>query len=51
MTRYNIKKNEYGEYVVRCFEDGKYNEDKSYFTDDLKDAQATMKTMMKGSII
>jgi len=35
-----------GEWVVRYYEDGKLNDDKSYYTDDKTDAAETMKLMM-----
>jgi hypothetical protein len=41
------KKSSTGEWVVRWFENGKYIEDKSYFTDDKQDAIDTMKDMIK----
>lgn len=36
-----------GEYIVKWIEAGKWSEDKSYFTGDLKDALATMEVMFK----
>jgi hypothetical protein len=39
------RKNEFGEYVVRCYVNGKRHEAGDYHTDDLKDAQATQRHM------
>lgn len=41
------KKNEYGEFVVRMFKDGKHHEPADYFTDDWDDATATAREMHK----
>jgi hypothetical protein len=43
-VRLSIKKKE-GEYIVRWIENGKFNPEKSYYTDDLEDAQLTMQDM------
>lgn len=40
-----ISKNQYGEYVVRLYIDGKYQPGSNYFTDDLEDARETAKHM------
>lgn len=37
-----------GEWQVRVYENGKYNEDKSYFAMDKQDAEDTMKQMQSG---
>jgi len=34
-----------GEWVVKWIENGKFNDDKSYYTDDKEDAIGTMKDM------
>ena len=34
------------EFAVRWYEDGKYNEDKAYYTDDKQDAIDTMDDMI-----
>lgn len=36
------RKNQYDEYVVRCYINGKYNEEGSYYTDDWEDAVGTI---------
>ena len=36
-----------GEFVVKWIENGKFNDDKSYYTDDEQDAVDTMKDMVK----
>ena len=41
------KKASTGEWVVRWFDGSKYNDDKSYYTDDKKDAVDTMQAMAK----
>lgn len=35
------------EFAVRWYEDGKYDEDKTYYTDDQQDAIVTMNDMIK----
>lgn len=35
------------EFAVKWYEDGKYNEDKTYYTDDKQDAIDTMDDMIK----
>lgn len=42
-----VRKNEFGEYVVKVYVNGKYNEDATYYTDDRKDAEETRLTMIK----
>lgn len=42
-----VRKPETDEWVVKVYVDGKYDEDKSYYTDDKKDAEDTMKLMKK----
>ncbi len=43
---YKLKrKQSTGEWVVRAFVDGVYNEDMTYYTDDLDDAKATMRML------
>ena len=42
-----VRKNEYGEYVVKVYVNGKYNEAKSYYTDDKEDAELTREAMIK----
>lgn len=39
------KKNEYDEYVIKAYKNGKYYEDASYYTDDWDDAVGTIKNM------
>ena len=41
------KTNDYDEYVVACYKDGKYFEDGTYYTDDWDDAVGTMKDMSR----
>lgn len=41
------KKNEYGEYTVKFFVNGKYDDDASYHTDNWDDAVSTFKDMKK----
>lgn len=38
-------KNEYDEYTVKVYIDGKYSEDATYYTDSKEDALETMKAM------
>lgn len=45
--RLSKRKNEYGEYVIRGYEDGKRCEDADYFTDDWEDAVNTAKAVAK----
>ena len=40
-------KNDYDEYVVKAYKNGKYDEDASYYTDDWQDALDTLKMMAK----
>ena len=42
-----VKDTSTGEWVVKWMTDGKRDEDKTYYTDDLKDAQDTAKVMAK----
>lgn len=42
-----VKNVEWGEFVVRWIENGKVDDNKSYHTDDLKDAMMTMDAMAK----
>lgn len=44
-VKFRIKKNEIGEYVVKVYINGKYDDHKSYFTDDKQDAINTLNTM------
>jgi len=37
------RKNDYDEYVLKCYKNGKYYEDGTYYTDDFEDALNTMK--------
>lgn len=41
------KKNDYDEYVVKAYKNGKYYEEASYYTDDWQDALDTLKMMAK----
>ena len=41
------KKNDYDEYVVKEYVNGKYREDGSYYTDDWEDAVGTLKDIAK----
>lgn len=41
----NQKRNEFGEYVIQCWRDGKRFPDGDYFTDDLRDARETLKLL------
>ena len=43
------KKNEYGEYTVKCYKDGKYDEAGTYYTEDYEDALGTLKDLAKRS--
>ena len=47
--KYTLKKtkNDYDEYVVKCYKDGKFDEEGSYYSDDWDDAVATFKDMSK----
>jgi len=40
---FNGRKNAWGEYVVRCYKDGKRYDAGDYFTDDKQDAVDTKK--------
>ena len=42
-----VKDTDTSEYIVRWIENGKVNDDKSYYTNDLKDAIGTLKLMAK----
>ena len=46
-VKLDIKKNSYGEFVVRWIEDGRRIEAKCYYTDDKQDAVDTKKEMQK----
>jgi len=41
---------ETNEYQVAWYEDGKYNEDKTYYTDDLEDAILTSKAISEEAL-
>ena len=41
------RKNEYGEYVVRCYKNYKYYDEGSYYTDDWEDAFGSLADMAK----
>lgn len=41
------KKNQYDEYVIRCYQNGKYYEEGSYYTDDWDDAVGTLNDMAR----
>ena len=43
--RLNTRKNQFGEYVIRCFLDGKRYPDGDYFTDDKQDATDTLNAL------
>lgn len=45
----NKRKNEYDEYIVKAYTDGKYDEEKTYYTDDWEDAVNTLNAMAKQS--
>lgn len=45
----NKRKNEYGEFIVKAYTDGKYDEEKTYYTDDWEDAVDTLNAMAKQS--
>ncbi len=42
---FNGRKNEYGEYVIRCYKDGKRYADGDYHTNDKNDALQTLEIM------
>ena len=42
MLTLNKRKNDYGEYVVKSYKDGKYDENSTYYTDDWEDAVGTL---------
>lgn len=42
---FNGRKNEWGEYVVKAYKDGKRYPDADYFTDDKTDALETLKAL------
>lgn len=44
------KKNEFGEYVIKCFRDGQRFPDGDYHTNDLQDARYTLKIMRQDEI-
>lgn len=46
-VKFTIKKNDIGEFVVKVWVNGKYDDNKSYFTDDLQDAKNTLLAMKK----
>lgn len=46
-VKLKVIKNEIGEYVVKVYINGKYDDMKSYFTDDKEDAITTKKSMSK----
>jgi hypothetical protein len=50
-VKLNKRKNEWGEYKVRVYVDGKLNEDASYYTEDWEDAEATAEHIRKNSPI
>lgn len=41
------RKNDYDEFVIRAYKNGKYYEDASYYTDDWEDAVGTLKDIAK----
>jgi hypothetical protein len=41
----STRKNEYGEYVIKAWKDGKRYPDADYHTDDKTDAESTLKLM------
>lgn len=43
------KKNDYDEYTVKCFKNGKYDEAGTYYTDDYEDALGTLKALAQRS--
>lgn len=45
----NKRKNEYGEFIVKAYTDGKYDEEKTYYTDDWEDAVDTLNAIAKQS--
>ena len=45
----NKRKNEYDEYVIKAYTDGKYDEEKTYYTDDWEDAVNTLNAIAKQS--
>lgn len=45
----NKRKNEYGEFIIKAYTDGKYDEEKTYYTDDWEDAVDTLNSMAKQS--
>lgn len=36
------RRNQYGEYVIKCYREGKYYEEGTYYTDDWNDALNTL---------
>jgi len=38
----NQRSNNYGEFPVKCYVNGKYNEDKTYYANDYRDAMGTL---------
>lgn len=46
-ARLTKRKNEYDEYVIKGYENGRHNEDFDYYTDDWYDAVNTIKYMAK----
>jgi len=45
--RLDKRKNEYGEFIVKEYINGKFREDGSYYTDDWQDAVDTIKSMAR----
>lgn len=41
------RKNDYDEFVIKAYKNGKYNEGATYYTDDWEDAVGTLKAMSK----
>ena len=41
----NKRKNDYGEYRITCYKNGKRYSDGDYFTDDWEDAVGTLRTI------
>jgi hypothetical protein len=46
--KWNKRKNTYGEYVIRCYRDGKRFPDGDYHTDDRRDAEVSFEMMKNG---
>lgn len=47
MARLSKRKNDYDEYVIKGYENGRHNEDFDYYTDDWGDAVDTIKYMAR----